>query len=221
MKGKLIVFEGADGSGKTTQARLLLNFLKKKKIPAVYISFPRYDDSLWGEMVRRYLDGDFGKLDEVDPYLASCLYAGDRASAADQIKKWLASGKIVICNRYVGSNMAHMGAKFKSQGEKLKYIRWLEDLEYGENKLPREDLVILLHVPIKISQRLMRGREKDIHEREVEYQKQVLDVSEMVAESRKYWAKVDCTKNGQILSKEEIHERVLAILKSRAILRTR
>ena len=122
-KGKLIVFEGSDGTGKTTQAKLLLEYLKRKQIPSIYISFPRYQNSLWGQMVRRYLDGEFGKIDEVSPYLASVLYAGDRLGASDQIRKWLELGKLVICNRYVGSNLAHQLAKMVSQSDKSKFIK--------------------------------------------------------------------------------------------------
>ena len=121
-KGKLIVFEGPDGSGKTTQAKLLLNYFKNPpaggKIPSAYISFPRYDKP-WGKMVSKYLAGDFGKLSEVDPYFASMFYARDRADAAPMISGWIRDGKIVVCNRYVGSNIGHMGAKIKNQISKI------------------------------------------------------------------------------------------------------
>lgn len=212
-KGKLIVFEGADGSGKTTQSKLLLNYFKENKIPAKYISFPRYDDSLWGAMVRRFLRGDFGRLAEVDPYFASCLYAGDRAAASGQLKKWLLGGYTVVCNRYIGSNIGHMAAKFKSQSERTRYIKWLEDLEYRENGIPREDLVIFLHVAVSVSQDLMKGRKLDIHERDLKYLAKVTEVYEAVTRSKKNWVKVDCTKGGQILKPEEIHKKVLAVLK--------
>ncbi|OGD83371.1 hypothetical protein A2165_01405 [Candidatus Curtissbacteria bacterium RBG_13_40_7] len=210
--GKLIVFEGSDGTGKTTQAKLLLGYLKKKNIPCVYISFPRYDESLWGQMVKRYLSGGFGKIDEVGPYLASVLYAGDRFSASDQIRKWLELGKLVICNRYVGSNLAHQLAKMVSQSDKSKFIKWLEKLEYEENKIPKEDLVILLHVPATISRKLMSQRKLDIHERDFGYLKRVVEAYEGLAKERKNWVKVDCVKNGKILKPEEIHKKVLEIL---------
>jgi len=217
-KGKLIVFEGSDGTGKTTQAKLLLDYLKKRtKTPCVYISFPRYKDSLWGQMVRRYLDGEFGEIDEVNPYLASVLYAGDRFSASSQIEKWLKEGKIVVCNRYVGSNLAHQVAKFQIPNSKFQFIRWLEKLEYEENKIPKEDLVILLHVPAAISRKLISQRKLDIHERDLEYLGRVVDVYESLANGRKNWVKVQCIKNGKILKPEEIHQRVLEILKERKI----
>jgi len=220
-RGKLIVFEGSDGTGKTTQAKLLLDYLKNPpaggKIPSVYISFPRYQDSLWGQMVRRYLDGEFGKIDEVNPYLASVLYAGDRFSASTQIKNWLKEGKIVVCNRYFGSNLAHQVAKINSQSEKSKFIKWLEKLEYEENKIPKEDLVILLHVPVSISRKLISHRRLDIHESDLAYLEKVVNVYESFAKSRKNWVKVDCVKNGKILKPEEIHQKVFWILKERDI----
>jgi dTMP kinase len=198
MKGKLIVFEGSDGTGKTTQAKLLLDFLKSCRVPTEYISFPRYKDSLWGQMVRRYLDGEFGEIDEVNPYLASVLYAGDRFSASTQIKKWLKEGKIVVCNRYVGSNLAHQAAKLQTSNSKLQFMKWLEKLEYEENKIPKEDLVILLHVPVSISRKLISHRKLDIHERDLAYLERVIDVYESLAKGRKNWVKVECVKNGKI-----------------------
>lgn len=221
-RGKLIVFEGADGSGKTTQAKLLLEYLQNPpaggKIPASYISFPRYGDSLWGEMVKRYLRGDFGEIDEVDPYLASVLYAGDRLMAAPQIKKWLVDGRIVVCNRYVGSNLAHMSAKLKSKNEKLKLKKWLEKLEYEENGIPREDLAIFLHVPVDISRNLIKDRRLDIHEKDLKYLEKVLATYEEIAKSRKNWQEIDCTWDGKILAPEKIHEKVLKALRRRKIL---
>ena len=218
MKGKLIVFEGTDGSGKATQVKLLLEFFKDRIIPAEQISFPRYEKSLWGKIVKRYLAGDFGDVGEVDPYLASTLYAGDRMSASTQIRKWLNRGKIVICDRYVGSNIAHMGAKFKVQSSKFKFIEWLEELEYGENKIPMEDLVIFLSVPVEVSQKLMDDRKLDIHEADVSYLRKVIGVYEELAQSRKNWLKINCVKDDKLLSPEAIHKRVLEVLKQRRII---
>ena len=220
-KGKLIVFEGADGSGKTTQSKLLLKYLKGRKIACEYVSFPRYEDSLWGGMVRRFLRGEFGKLNEIDPYLASILYAGDRMTAAPMLRRWLDSGKIVIANRYIGSNIGHMGAKLKTQNSKLKYIKWLEQLEYVENGIPKEDLVIFLYVPIAVSKNLMKGRTLDIHERDFDYQERVLSVYGDLCRKKKNWLKVDCTWRGKILKPEEIHKKVLEDLETRMILARR
>jgi len=218
MKGRLIVFEGADGSGKATQAKLLLDYLKKAKIPRESISFPRYKDSLWGKMVLRYLTGEFGKVNMVNPYLASVLYAGDRFSASNKLKKWIDQGKIVICDRYVGSNLAHMAAKIKDEGLRIKFIKWLEELEYGENQIPKEDLAIFLDVPVAISRKLMQGRKKDIHESDLNYLKRVVEVYQELAKLKKNWVKVSCVKNGQLLNPDKVHLLVLKILKERKLL---
>jgi len=209
-KGKLIVIEGSDGSGKTTQAKLLLDYLQSKKIASAYISFPRYEASVWGKMIRRFLNGEFGQL---DPYFASMLYAGDRLTAAPKIRKWLDEGKVVVCNRYVASNAGHMAAKFKSQSEKSKYIAWLEQLEYEENGIPKEDAVVLLEVDAATSRVLMKNRKLDIHEKDLKYQEEVHKVYDVLAKKKGNWIKVDCTKNGGILPPLEIHNKVAEMLK--------
>lgn len=214
-KGKLIVFEGADGSGKTTQAELLLNYFKKQKIPAVYISFPRYKDSMWAAMVRRFLDGDFGEISDVDPYFVSTLYAGDRFSAANKIRKWIKEGKTVVCNRYVGSNIGHMAAKFKKPIERKKYIEWLEDLEYRENGIPKEDIVVLLQVDPVISRKLMKDRKLDIHEKDQKYQEEVYWVYDYFAKQKKNWVRVECTKDGKLLNPEQIHQKLINALRKK------
>lgn len=216
MKGNLIVIEGSDGTGKTTQSKLLLEYLNSKKIASAYISFPRYHQSMWADMVTRYLEGDFGKIDEVDPYLGSMLYAGDRLSAAGQIRKWLEAGKTVVLNRYVPSNLAHMGAKLKPE-ERRKYTNWLEKLEYEENGIPREDLVILLQVPLAVTRKLMKKRVLDIHEKNKPYQEEVHEVYDEIASSRENWVKIDCTEDGKIMKPVEINRKIVDVLKSKGI----
>ena len=215
-KGRLIVFEGADGTGKTTQAKLFFNFLQKKKIPAVLTSFPRYD-SLWGKMIRRYLDGEFGSTASVSPYLASLIYAGDRLIAKDEIKKWLDSGKFVICDRYVASNIAHQGAKISDKTKKEKFINWIEEVEYKENQIPKEDLVILLTMPGNVAQKLMRGRVKDIHEQDSSYQARVANIFEELAEKRPNWVAVSNVEDGRLRDLKEIHLEIVKVLDSKSI----
>ena len=210
-RGRLIVFEGADGSGKTTQAKLLFKHLKKQKIPAEYISFPIYE-STWGKLVRRYLDGEFGDVGDVSPYLACVFYAGDRLSVSKKLFKWLKAGKIVVCNRYTGSNIAHQIVKIKNKKSKIKFMEWLEDFEYNQNKIPREDKVILLSVPVSFSQKLMKSKKKDIHERNKNYLADVVQIYEELERKRAYWKKVECVENGKLLSREKIHEKVLRSL---------
>lgn len=211
-QGKLIVFEGADGTGKTTQAKLLYKYLQKKKIPAVLTSFPRYD-SAWGKMIRRYLDGEFGSTASVSPYLASLIYAGDRFLAKDQIKKWIDSGNFVICDRYVASNIAHQGAKISDKTKKEKFINWIEELEYRENQIPKEDLVILLTMPGNVAQKLMRGRVKDIHEQDSSYQARVANIFEELVEKRPNWVAVSNMEGSELRSFEDVHREIVGVLR--------
>lgn len=206
-KGRLIVFEGTDGSGKATQAKLLYKYFKKQKTPAELISFPNYK-STWGKVIARYLKGEFGNATEVDPYLASILYAGDRLLASKKIFKWLSAGKIVVCDRYTASNIAHQAAKLKIGQQ--KFIDWLENFEYEQNGLPRENIVIFLSVPVNMSQKLMKGRKLDSHENNKKYLAEVAKVFENLAK-RKNWKRINCFDGGLLLDKQTIHDEVLDI----------
>lgn len=208
-KGKLIVIEGGDGSGKATQAKLLLQFLKNKKIPAVHISFPRYQ-SHWGKLIEKYLLGEFGNPTKLDPYFAAMLYANDRLAFRDELKKLLTDGKIVVCDRYVPSNIGHQSVKIKNPKSKIKFIEWLEDFEYGYLGIPREDVVVYLSVPAAVSQKLMKGRVKDEHESNLGYATEVVEVYEWLAKNKKHWVKINCTENGKIRSRQEILQDVLS-----------
>ncbi len=210
-KGRLVVFEGADGTGKTTQAKLLHKHFQKRKIPSAYISFPDYTSS-WGKLIRRYLDGEFGDVNQVDPYLASVLYAGDRLVASEKVRRWLVMGKIVVCNRYVASNIAHQSVKLQTPMSRRQFIKWVEDFEYQQNRIPKEDVAILLSIPASISQKLMRSKKKDIHERDKNYLSEVVKVFEGLAKNRNYWKKIECVENRKLLTKEKIHNKVLGIL---------
>ncbi|OGD86819.1 dTMP kinase [Candidatus Curtissbacteria bacterium RBG_13_35_7] len=216
-KGKLIVFEGADGSGKATQAKLLSKYLKGKNINCAFISFPNYS-STWGKLIKRYLKGEFGDVNQVDPYLASILYAGDRLIASKKIKNWLKKGKVIVCDRYIGSNLAHQVVKLQTPNSKLQYIRWLEDFEYRQNNIPKENLVILLSVPTETSQKLMQSRKLDIHEKNIGYLKQVSGIFEKLAKEKKNWVKVECVKNNILLKSEVIHKKILSVLKSKRLI---
>lgn len=210
-KGKLIVFEGADGSGKSTQAKLLFKHFVKNKINSQHISFPIYE-SVWGKLVRKYLNGEFGGVGEVSPYLACVFYAGDRLAASKKISAWLKAGKIVVCDRYTGSNIAHQAAKIKDKKERSRFIDWLLKFEYEMNRIPKEDLVILLSVPITSSQKLMKSRKKDIHESDKKYLANVVAIYKELAIGSEYWKEIKCFENARLLSPLEVHKKVLDIL---------
>ncbi len=135
MKGHFFVIDSTDGSGKGTQIKLLNKYFKENGISSETVDFPRYEDNIYGQMVGDYLKGKFGSVQEVDPYLASLMYAGDRLLAKPLVEKHLTGGKIVMANRYVSSNKAFMSAKLPV-GERQKFIDWIDRLEYKTNTIP-------------------------------------------------------------------------------------
>jgi dTMP kinase len=225
-RGKLIVIEGGDGAGKNTQAQLLLTELKKRDIPVKYVDFPQYYPSFHGKTVAKFLRGEFGSIDQVSPYLASLAYALDRASIKDQMEEFMASGGIIIANRYATSNMAHQGAKFKNEAERKEYLKWVHELEYKVHRIPQEDCVVYLHVPWEKGMELSAQRGKgeylqgkeDIHEKDIEYRKEVEKMYSSLAKSSKKWVVIECVQGGKLLPKETIHQHVVAALKQNSIL---
>src|SRR5579863_6138881 len=141
-RGKLIALEGIDGSGKRTQLDLLARELDARGLATFRISFPRYE-SFYGKLVGRYLNGEFGPLEAVDPHLSALLYAGDRLEAKPEIEAALLSGKYVLADRYIASNLAHQSARV-SLDHREEFVKWLKRLEYALYSLPAEDLVIYL-----------------------------------------------------------------------------
>lgn len=219
-KGKLIVVDGGDGSGKTTQAEMLVSHLKSKKIPVKYMDFPQYYHSFHGKTVAKFLRGEFGKIDEVSPYLSSLAYALDRASVKREMDEFLEKGGIIIANRYATSNMVHQSAKFKNPSERKEYLKWIYELEYKVHKIPREDIVIYLHVPWKIGlslsenkikRRYLKGKE-DIAEKDLKHRQETEKMYLLLAEKYKHWKKIDCVENKKLLSKEEIQEKIISLL---------
>ncbi len=218
-KGNLIVIEGSDGIGKTTQLELLEKYLLEQELSVETIDFPRYRDSFHGRTIRRYLDGEFGELDKVSPYLISLAYSLDRATARNDIRAWLREGKIVLANRYAPSNMAHQAAKLPEK-ERDKFVAWDHELEYKVNKIPKEDLVIFLYVPVRVTQKLIkqRGGKLDLHERNLDFLTESERMYLKLARKFKHWIVVNCVnEKGGLRSKEDIHREVTQILKKKKI----
>lgn len=210
-KGQLIVIDGIDGSGKTTQVNLLAQYLEQQKIPYEVISFPRYEDNIYGKLIKRYLEGEFGSISEVNPYLMACIFAGDRALAKPKIEKWLAEDKLVIANRYVSASYAHLGANLPEE-KRAEFIKWLDDLEYGTNGIPKEDLTILLKVNPKVGQKNVSGRHTDIHEQSLKHLEQAQEIYLRLAKGENNWYVVGCMKDGNMKPPDEIHQSVVQII---------
>ncbi len=217
MKGTLIVLEGIDGSGKATQSSLLEQALRAEGREVLHISFPDYESES-SALVRMYLNGEFGSDPaDVNPYAASLFFALDRfASFRKKWKLFYEAGGIVIADRYTTSNMVHQMTKMDGREEREQFLQWLEDTEYGKLGLPRPDTVILLDMPLAVSEVLVRRRAEaggsmDIHEQHVEYLRRCHDAYQMLAD-RCGWQRVSCTEGGQLLAPERIAEQVRASL---------
>lgn len=229
-KGKLVVIDGTDGSGKGTQTQMLLDYLDKHEVANKYIDFPRYYTSFHGKMVGKFMSGELGSLDQVSPYLASLIYALDRLTARDELVDWLDEGNLVIANRYTTSSFAFQTVRVE-KSKREEFLKWLYDMEYKEHKLPKEDLVLFLYVPVEVSQKLIvkkdgsnrkylpKGKSKDINESNIAYQKDVLRMYLDLAKKNKHWEVIKCfdTKNN-ILPVEVIHKKIIKILRKRKIL---
>ena len=184
---KFLVIEGIDGSGKSTQIKWIMNHLTEKNITYRYIHFPRTDSPIYGELIARFLRGDFGGLNAVDPYLVALIYAGDRNDASELIRGWLRKGYLVLLDRYVYSNIAFQCAKLTRPDEQEKLRDWILRLEYAHNNIPKPDLNILLDVPFSFTQHKLSGPRQgnerdylhgmpDIHEEDLDFQRRVRDM---------------------------------------------
>lgn len=214
MKGKLIVIEGTDGSGKATQTELLYNRLQEEGHPLTKLSFPRYGKPS-ARLVELYLSGAFGDSPtDIDPYEASKYYAVDRyASFKEDWEDNYNQGNIVLSDRYTTSNIVHQSAKMLKP-DRIKFFKWIADFEYNKLAIPEPDIVIYLDMPLDITSRLMRGREvntntkADIHEKDIKYLAQCKDVALDAARYFK-WNVISCVHpSGDLKTIEEIHEEV-------------
>lgn len=209
MKGTLIVLEGIDGSGKETQSSLLEKKLKEKGRDVMHISFPDYK-SPSSALVKMYLKGDFGKNPEdVNPYAASLFYAVDRfASYRMKWKDFYQKGGIIIADRYTTSNMVHQMTKYEDKKARKDFLSWLEKTEYEELELPRTDLVILLDIPLGVSENLVKERARqggsmDIHEQHLDYLRKCHDAYQELV-NLYGWKRIPCTEEGKLRTIEDI-----------------
>jgi dTMP kinase len=215
-KGKFIVIDGTDGSGKTVQTKMLADRLMAAGFAVEMADFPQYEQKSAG-LVEEYLSGKYGPADEVGPYRASIFYACDRYDANFKIRKWLNEGKIVISNRYVTANMGHQGGKIHDALERQNYFDWLYKLEYELFGIPKPDLNIILHVPAEISQKLadtkaergnFAGIVQDIHEVDLDHLKNAENVYTEIARNFPDFKLIECVSDRQILPREAISDMV-------------
>ena len=212
-KGIFIVIDGPDGSGKATQTKLLVERLKSLGHKIETISFPQYGQKSAGPL-EEYLSGKYGGPDDVGPYKGSIFFAVDRFDASKKIQDWLESGAHVIADRFVGSNMGHQGAKIKDNDERKKFFQWEQGFEHNLLGIPKPDINIILHVPTDITLELLKNRnskhdlQKDMHEEDPNHLRAAESSYLQMAELFENYQLIECTKNNQMLSKEEIHEKI-------------
>lgn len=196
-RGLLIAIEGIDGSGKNTQAKLLEHSLESRGYQVLATGFPQYE-SWFGNMVGKFLNGDFGSLETVDPHFSALLYAGDRFEAKTRLESALTNGKIVLVDRYVASNLAHQVARAPID-KRSEFLRWIEHLEYSIYGLPREDLILYLRVPPSQAQKLVAQKAErnytrkthDIQEKSLHHLEDAAEMYDMLSRS-KPWATIQC-----------------------------
>jgi dTMP kinase len=205
-RGKFIVLEGIDGSGKRTQLEMLTRALASRGVPLTEVSFPRYD-GFFGKLVARFLNGEFGPLESVDPHFSALLYAEDRRDSRSSLESDLAAGRMLLADRYIASNLAHQGARVPPK-KRREFLAWLKQLEYEVYGMPREDLVVYLRVPPTAAHRLVgekaaRGytkRRRDLLEENLSHLQTASDVYDELSRQPN-WARIECAD----LARERIH----------------
>ncbi len=213
-KGKLIVIEGADGSGKATQAKLLFERLQKENIKSDTLDFPQYDNNLFGGFIKECLKGEHGDFVGTDPYLASIPYACDRFESKQKLEAMLLDGAIVVLDRYVSANQIHQGGKIDDPLEKQKYLSWIDKVEHEIFKIPRPDLIIYLDVPYEIIKKLVKeriekeGGARDLVEENATYLINSQKAATSIVMQKGNWTSIKCAEGETFLSREEIHEKI-------------
>lgn len=221
-RGKFIVLEGIDGSGKRTQLDALAGEFSRRGTAFAQISFPNYS-GFYGKLVAQFLNGEFGPLSAVDPHFSALLYAGDRLESKLAIEAALAAGKVVLADRYVASNLAHQGARVARE-KRGNFLAWLKQLEYEVHALPIEDLVIYLRVPVAEAHRLV-GQKAAREYTNARHDLQESDLAHLEAASQVYdelarqpnWVTIECfdAASGALRPPGQIHAEILVAVDAR------
>lgn len=222
----LVVLEGLDGAGKSTQVKKLRTYLEEVFGTLDYIHFPRYDAPVYGDLISRFLRGDFGNNESVHPQLVALLFAEDRHGAAPEMKRTLNSGGHVLLDRYVYSNIAYQCAKMSDQTEAEALREWIFNTEYGNFELPKPDLNIFLDVPIGFVESKLKSNRggddrnylegaQDIHEADIEFQKRVRAIYQRQCELDPTFIRIDCSDEyGEMLPPGAIFAKVKEVVDS-------
>ena len=222
-----IVLEGVDGCGKSTQIAKLREMFAQMGVESEYLHFPRFDAPYFGEMIARFLRGELGSIEQVDPYVVALLYAEDRRDAASMIQGWLNDGKVVIVDRYVYSNVGYQCAKLSDEAEREKLRQWILSLEYDYFAIPKPDVSLFLDVPFAFTERKLAEQrvgddrdylngKQDIHEQSMDLQRAVRQVYIDASHYDEDMYVVDCTTSqGEMASPEDIFSRIMQVVKAK------
>ncbi len=215
-RGKLIVLDGTDGSGKATQVKLLRTRLMKEGYKVKLLDFPEYYKNFFGKFIGHCLSEQYYNWINIHPKIASISYAADRWESSKKIQEWLDQGYIILSNRYVSANQIHQGGKITSARKRENFMKWIEEMEYKVFKIPRPNAIFYLHVPMKIILRLIKernkntaraytGKRKDIVEGNIPYLTNSHKTALWLSETQKGWTKIECAKDNIIKTREAIH----------------
>nr|AIA16755.1 Thymidylate kinase [uncultured bacterium] len=200
-RGKLIVIDGSDGSGKSAQVDLLVETLQLNNYPLEILSFPREGDTSSAPL-EEYLDGGYGKL---SPQGQAVFYALDHLGAKNQINQWLSEGKIVIANRYVTASAGNLGGQIENDAERIRFFKWLDNLEYMALGVPKPDLTLILHTPAKFAH---LSDKHELYDGDFDYVAQVEQAFLHAAQLFPNTKLVECVEQGQLLTAGQIHGKV-------------
>ena len=227
-KGKLIVIDGTDGSGKATQTNLLIRHLKEDGRKVKVVDFPEYYSNFFGKFIGHCLSEQYYNFVKIHPKIASVLYAADRFESKNKIEKWLKEGNIIVANRYASANQIHQGGKITNTKKREAFIKWLAEMEYETFKIPRPDAIFYLSVPIPIVLKLIKERNKnnhrnylgkkkakktDVHEKDVKFLENSRKSALWLAKTQKRWIKIECVKNEKLETRADIHNKIYEKIK--------
>ncbi len=218
-KGKLIVIDGTDGSGKATQVELLAKTLRNEGLKVKVVDFPEYYKNFFGQFIGHCLSEQYYNWLNIHPKIASVMYAADRWESSEEMRKWLDEGYIVIANRYVSANQIHQGGKIMSAKKRNDFLKWLNQMEYEVFKIPRPDLTLYLSLPIDLVLKLLKDRDskmkreylkkkKDVHEADVNHLINSRKSALKLVKEIQNFIKIECSEKGAMLSREDIHKKV-------------
>ncbi|MVT07034.1 dTMP kinase [Chitinophaga tropicalis] len=223
---RFIAIEGLDGAGKSTQIELLKEYFHKQGIETRFVHFPRHQDGVFGELVAKFLRGEFGDVKSVHPQLVALLFAEDRKAFAGTINSWQKDGYVVLVDRYVLSNIAFQCAKLHTEAEKKELREWINMFEYEYNQIPKPDLSVYLDVPFSFTEKALTKRlavaerqylngKDDIHEKDFSLQRAVKEEYEVLADTDTSITKIVCyTEDNRMKSIEDIHSVIVQRIES-------